>query len=298
MREIMVKNDDINLYVKIDGSSHNPTVLLLHGFPDNHACWHHQVEALKQEFQVITFDMRGVGNSTQPAKQNAYHMDNMLTDIDAVLDATVGTEGRVHLVGHDWGSVIGWSFVSTPLYAHRVISYTSMSGPHLRLMLDWARRYLISGNPKRIAQALQQGAFSWYVYLFNVPLLPEFIFKQFGRPIWQALLKANGVDDADIYLNTSQLSVEKNCLNPIKLYRQNPLKPPPLPAKNSINVPVQLIIPRSARFISHQLFEFYGEYINTLEQQIIEGKHWAHHSHHQLFNRYLIQFINQIESSA
>lgn len=298
MRDLIVSSDDVDLYVKVDGESLNPTVLLLHGFPDNHASWHHQVETLKQTFQVITFDMRGVGNSTPSAKQNAYHMDHMLADIDAVLNATVGAEGRVHLVGHDWGSVIGWSFVSTPRYAHRVISYTSMSGPHLRLMLDWARRNLISGNPKRIAQALQQGVFSWYVYLFNVPLLPELLFKQFGRSIWRALLKANGVDGEDSYLNTTQLGVEKTCLNPIELYRQNPLNPPPLPAKKSIIVPVQLIIPRGDRFISHQLFEFYDEYIKTLEQHVIEGKHWAHHSHHQCFNQYLMQFIDRIERSA
>lgn len=295
MRELMVKSDDVELYVQVNGDSQKPAVLLLHGFPDNHASWHHQVDALKGAFQVITFDMRGVGSSTQSTKQNAYHMDNMLADIDAVLDDTVGAEGRVHLVGHDWGSVIGWSFVSTPRYAHRVISYTSMSGPHLRLMLDWARRSLLSGSPKRIAQALQQGALSWYVYLFNVPMLPELVFRQFGRPIWRALLKANGVDSQDSYLDASQSSIEKTCLNPIKLYRQNPLSPPPLPAKKSINVPVQLIIPRSDRFISHQLFEFYNEYINTFERHVIEGKHWAHHSHSQLFNRYLMQFINRSE---
>lgn len=292
MRELTVQRDDIELYVQTHGDSQNPSILFLHGFPDNHASWHHQVEVLKHDFHVITFDMRGVGRSTWSARRNAYHMDYLLDDIEAVINAAAGKNGKVHLVGHDWGSVIGWSFVSHARYARRVLSYSSMSGPHLRLMLDWAQRGLLSGNPRRMAQAMQQGLFSWYVYLFNIPALPEFMFKKFGQRIWQSLLSHNGVSDSDSYLDATQQEVENTCLNTLNLYRHNPLNPPELPDKKSINVPVQILIPRQDRFISNALFEFYDVYVTTLDYHHIDGKHWAHHSHKDQFNRHIRQFIN------
>ncbi|WP_250656302.1 alpha/beta fold hydrolase [Alkalimarinus coralli] len=298
MQALTVQRDDIELYVQVHGDSQKPSIVLLHGYPDSHASWHHQIDALKQDFQVITFDMRGVGQSTWSARRNAYHMNHLLADIEAVINASVGAQGQVHLVGHDWGSVIGWSFISDARYARRVLSYTSMSGPHLRLMLDWARRNILSGNPKRIAQALRQGLFSWYVYLFNIPVLPEFIFRQFGKTIWQKILSSNGVDHGDSYLNTNQSEVEGICLNTLNLYRQNPLNPPELPEPKSIDVPVQLLIPRQDRFVSEQLFEFYDEYVNTLHRHYIDGKHWAHHSHQALFNSQIKQFITQVDHSV
>ncbi|MCP5162299.1 MAG: alpha/beta fold hydrolase [Hahellaceae bacterium] len=295
MREFTVNHLDVELYVQVHGDANQPTLLFLHGFPDCQQSWHHQVEALKRDYQVVTFDMRGVGQSTWSARRHAYHMDSLLADIDAVINAVVGHDGQVHLVGHDWGSVIGWSFISDAGYARRVLSYTSMSGPHLALMLDWAKRNLQSATPTGLAGALRQGLFSWYVYLFNVPVLPEVMFKLVGQPLWQWLLKSNGVAADDTYLNASQKEVENICLNPINLYRQNPLNPPEVPAASSIHVPVQLIIPRGDRFISDQLFEFYDEYVVNLRRHFIEGKHWAHHSHKEDFNRLVKQFVDTVE---
>lgn len=295
MKELMVKSYDVELYVQIHGDASKPTVVFLHGFPDCHKTWAHQVEALKEHFQIVTFDMRGVGNSTWSAQRKAYRMDNMLADIEAVINAVVGKDGKVHLVGHDWGSVIGWSFITEEYYARRVLSYTSMSGPHLGLMLSWARRSLLSGNPRRIVQALRQGMFSWYVYLFNLPVLPEMIFKSFGLSIWRTALKMNGVDENDEYLNASQAEVERIMVNPVNLYRENPLNPPEIPQPKGIKVPVQLLLPKGDVFISDKLFEYYDEYVVDLRRHEINGKHWAHHSHKEDFNRWVKNFIEGIE---
>lgn len=295
MKELTVSSYDVELYVQVHGSENQPTIVFLHGFPDCHKTWHHQVETLKKDFQVVTFDMRGVGSSTWSAQRKAYRMNNMLADIEAVINAVVGKEGKVHLVGHDWGSVIGWSFISEAYYARRVLSYSSMSGPHLTLMLDWARRNLLSLQPTRLARALKQGAFSWYVYLFNIPVLPESIFKTIGKTVWKTVLTKNGVATDDMYLDATQEDIEKICLNPINLYRQNPLNPPSIPGEKSIAVPVQLIIPTEDNFISDQLFEFYDEYVVDLTRYPIDGRHWAHHSHKEKFNQLITDIVNSIE---
>lgn len=298
MKELTVASYDVELYVQVHGDAKHPTILFLHGYPDCHKTWNYQVNVLKKRFQVVTFDMRGVGNSTCSAKRTAYRMNNMLADVEAVINAVVGKEGKVHIVGHDWGSVIGWSLITEAYYARRVLSYTSMSGPHLTLMLDWGRRNLLSLEPKRLANALKQGLFSWYVYLFNIPVLPETIFKTMGRTIWKTVLKNNGVAADDKYLEASQEEIEKICLNPINLYRQNPLNPPTMPSPKSITTPVQLIIPTGDSFISEPLFEFYDEYVVDLTRQPILGKHWAHRSHKVEFNYLIKQFVNSTQNAA
>ncbi|EDY86097.1 short chain dehydrogenase [gamma proteobacterium HTCC5015] len=296
MQEMKVLNRGVELYAQVDGPEDAPTLLFLHGFPDDHRTWHRQVEGLKHRYQVITFDMRGVGRSSTPTDRGAFQIEPILSDIEAVINAVVGKEGKVHLVGHDWGSVIGWSFVAEAYYASRVLSYSSMSGPHLGLMLDWGRRNALSGNLTRMAKGAKQFLFSWYVYFFNVPYVPEFLIRRVGKRLWQTVLMQNGVDRHDPYIQeVDQAQVESIMLKPLELYRQNPIRPPSIPMKGSIDVPVQLIIAAQDRFISEDLFEFYDEYVNHLVRHPIDAKHWAHHSHADQFNRWVSQHVDGVE---
>lgn len=295
MQELWVKSQDVELYTQVHGNADMPTVVLLHGYPDCHRTWGKQVEAFQQDYQVVCFDMRGAGRSTCSSQEHAYRIDNMMADIEAVIDAVVGKQGRVHLVGHDWGSVIGWSFITEEYYAQRVISYTSMSGPHLGLMLSWARRCVLSGDVRQFRDLAQQLMNSWYVAFFNVPRVPELLLKRFGLFAWKHALQDNGVNKTDPYLDIDQHQLESFTLNTLGLYRQNPLSPPEIPQKNAIKVPVQLIVPTGDNFISDKLYCYYGDYVQRLSKHEIDAKHWAHHSHSKKFNRWVMQFIQGVE---
>lgn len=299
MQTITVHNQDVRLNVHIAGKKDAPVVLFLHGFPDDHRTWHHQVSALKAQYRVVTFDMRGVGESSAPLGKNAYQVNNLLTDIEAVIDAVVGHDGQVHLVGHDWGSVIGWSFVAEPYYAQRVRSFVSVSGPHLGLMLNWARRNILSGKAQRILNSAKQAAFSWYVAFFNVPLVPECLVKRMGLSMWKRLLTQNGVAFGDAYLKeTTQNDVENIMLRPLALYRQNPLRPPSMPKSHGVTVPVHLVIAERDAFIRPELFEHYDEYVPNLTRTTLPAKHWLHHSHWIQFNDIIDQHVRRAESQV
>lgn len=295
MQELWVKSQDVELYTQVHGNADKPTVVLLHGYPDCHRTWDKQVEALQKDHQVVCFDMRGSGRSTHSSQPHAYRITALMADIEAVIDAVVGKQGRVHLVGHDWGSVIGWSFITEDYFAQRVISYTSMSGPHLGLMLSWARRCILSRDVHQFQDLARQLMSSWYVAFFNVPRLPEFLLKRFGLPAWKYALQDNGVSSGDPYLEVDQQQLESFTLNTLELYRQNPLNPPEVPQLNGIKVPVQLIIPTQDNFISDKLFRYYAEYVPRLTKHELDAKHWAHHSHSKKFNRWVINFIQGIE---
>jgi len=295
MQELMVKNRDVELYTTVHGNTDKPILLFLHGYPDCSKTWGKQVEALKGDYCVVCFDMRGAGRSTWSANRDAYRIDSLLSDIEAVINAVAGSDGKVHLIGHDWGSVIGWSFITEQYYARRILSYTSMSGPHLGLLFSGARSALLSGNMKQIREFAGQFASSWYVYMFNIPVLPELMFKTFGLSMWKKSLQENGVEGNDPYLDIDQEELNSFTLNPLGLYRQNPWNPPEAPVVNGIKTPVQLIVTTEDNFISDKLFSDYGRYVTCLTRHDLQAKHWAHHSHADEFNRLVSQFVQSVD---
>jgi alpha-beta hydrolase superfamily lysophospholipase len=51
-----------------------PLIVMIHGFPDFWYTWRHQMEALKDHFQVVAIDQRGYNKSDQPKGVEAYDM--------------------------------------------------------------------------------------------------------------------------------------------------------------------------------------------------------------------------------
>src|SRR5512139_1273380 len=99
--------NDVELSVLIEGEG--PDVLLVHGFPDDHAVWRKQIPALVAAgYRVIAPDTRRCGDSDVPPRVADYRLDVLVSDLLALLDA-LGIE-KVRLVAHDWGAVQGWHF--------------------------------------------------------------------------------------------------------------------------------------------------------------------------------------------
>ena len=78
-----------------------PTLVLLHGFPQDWFEWRRLMPRLAQSFTVIAVDLRGVGGSAAPA--DGYAAADLAEDVYQLLGA-LGFD-RAHIVGHDIG---GW----------------------------------------------------------------------------------------------------------------------------------------------------------------------------------------------
>ncbi|HEY5424202.1 MAG TPA: alpha/beta fold hydrolase, partial [Ilumatobacteraceae bacterium] len=99
---------DLTFSVQDEGSADAPAVVLLHGFPDSHALWRHQVPALVDAgYRVIAPDLRGFGESSKPADVDRYGVLDLVGDVLGILDS-VGVP-RAHVVGHDWGAALAWA---------------------------------------------------------------------------------------------------------------------------------------------------------------------------------------------
>lgn len=293
MRSRTVKSGEVELYVVEDGDPKKPAILFLHGFPDCHRVWNHQFRALARSFHVIAFDLRGCGNSTPPPDRAGYRLERLLPDLDAVIDATRGKKGRVHLVGHDWGSVIGWSYVCDPQRARRVVSWTSMSGPHVALAWQWLFRRVRSGRPAQWRAVAEQFAHSWYIFVFNIPGAARAVFRFAGVEVWRRALREGGVHADDPYLDIGQDEVEAVALNAVSLYQQNAFRPPAAPIPGSVTLPVQLIVPCHDRFIRPGLFSDLDEVCTRLQRVEIDANHWAQRSDPEVITVLLREFVKR-----
>jgi len=85
-----------------------PLVVMIHGFPDFWYSWRHQMNALKQNYQVVAIDQRGYNLSDAPKGDENYDMRYLVGDVAAVIKA-LGQKKAV-IVGHDWGGSVAWNF--------------------------------------------------------------------------------------------------------------------------------------------------------------------------------------------
>ena len=86
-----------------------PPLVLLHGFPQTHACWHRIAPALAETHSVVCMDLRGYGWSSAPRGDPAhetYSKRAMGRDVVAVMEALGHV--RFAIAGHDRGARVGY----------------------------------------------------------------------------------------------------------------------------------------------------------------------------------------------
>jgi pimeloyl-ACP methyl ester carboxylesterase len=124
---VLVTVRGLEFHVRTGGPEAGVPILLLHGFPQHGGMWDGVVPALHAAgMRTYTPDQRGYSPHTRVSDVDEYRMGNLVADAVAVLD-TLELE-RVHVAGHDWGSVVGWHLASA--HADRVRTYTALSVPH------------------------------------------------------------------------------------------------------------------------------------------------------------------------
>ena len=110
-REVeVVSADGTRLHVEVFGAEDAPTVVLVHGWTNEIAVWHHQIRDLMGEFRVVAYDQRGHGRSEAP-KGGEYTEAALADDLHAVIGATVPGDGRCVVVGHSMGgmTIVSWA---------------------------------------------------------------------------------------------------------------------------------------------------------------------------------------------
>ena len=160
-------------------------VILLHGFPESSIMWTPLTEALASAgYRVVAIDQRGYSPGARPTGVENYEVTELVSDVVAVADA-VGFDD-FHLVGHDWGSAVGWGTVFQ--HAERVRSWTGMAIPHIGAFV------------KGVVSDPDQQKRSSYFSILRKPMLAEFLMTYNGQSRLDKLLARLPEEQRNEYL--------------------------------------------------------------------------------------------------
>lgn len=141
----------IELDVVDEGPRDAPVLIFLHGFPESHRTWRHQVAHFSNSFRCIAPDQRGYRGSSKPAEVADYTPDKLIGDIFLLADV-LGVE-RFTVIGHDWGGAIAWGVALMGQMNGRVTRAVIANAPHPAIF----QRLLYTNPVQRKASQYMRG---------------------------------------------------------------------------------------------------------------------------------------------
>ena len=202
------RRGELTFEVLDSGPADGPPVVLLHGFPQFNTSWEPVMERLvTQGYRCLAPNQRGYSPGARPPRRRDYRMPYLAADVIALIDELGG--GPVHVVGHDLGAAVAWQLAA--MAPEKVASLTVISVPH----------------PVAFKKALltsRQGLSSWYMYVLQLPRLPERVLRRGGG---RGLARLLGGQTPEFAERDGRAMVETGALtSAINWYRAFPLTPP------------------------------------------------------------------------
>jgi pimeloyl-ACP methyl ester carboxylesterase len=282
---MITSTDGVRLAVQESGDPANPTLVAIHGYPDNHTIWDGLVPLLTDRFHVVTYDVRGAGGSDRPTAVSAYKIEQLVEDFGAVIDA-VSPDAPIHLLAHDWGSIQIWDALTDETFGHRVSSFTSVSGPSLDHAGLWMRG--VTDHP---ALALKQLLSSYYVALYQLPWLPERLART--GLVDKMVARSSSLGRSEKVLPPAEPTSESESL--IQLYRANFARRLWRPRPPRVRIPVQVIAPTEDIHVTVGVaLGAPAPWVDDLRTHTIPGNHWMVRQSPEVIARLVGEFIDEL----
>ena len=251
----------------IDEAGDGPDVALcLHGFPENRFSWRHQLPFLAGlGWHAVAPDLRGYGGTTRPRGRAAYRMEHLVADTAALFD-TLGARKRL-LIAHDWGALIAWQFAIERTRA--LDGLVVMNVPHPAVF-----RQVIRRSPAQVAR-------SWYVFFFQLPLLPELLLGARGARAVGDAFAGMAVDKAafppEVLAHYRQAAQAPGALTAmINYYRANFGALAARAPTPRVEVPTLMVWGEEDTALGLELTEGYGPFVRDFTLRRLPGvSHWV-----------------------
>lgn len=245
-------------------------LVFAHGFPDRAIFWEKVAQALKNDFYVIAFDMRGCGESTHIKGTKYYKFDHLIKDLFAVIDV-VSPNQKVHLIGHDWGGIYGWNAIRDAEGAKRIASFTTMA-PSLEQVGLYLRTRLLKPTPKNLWQLFNQLVRNSLMTFFSLPILPELMWRS-GLGVWMMKTFVTKGEKNVIYKKNE--GIEGDAIRYLGIYRANLLQKVLTAKQTSTDVPVHTLIAKRDPFLPPRLFADTKNWASQHTASFVDASHWA-----------------------
>lgn len=279
--------DQQKLYAKTWGKPENLALVLVHGYPDNQEVWEPIIEQLITDFYIVTYDVRGAGQSSVAKRIRDYALPRLSLDLECVVNALLA-DRSFHLAAHDWGSIQTWESVTEAKFKGRILSYTTISGPCLDHAAFWMRDQFKHEKSKFFKQLFK----SWYIVAFQLPVLAPTVWHFFNPERWGVVLsqleKTKGLP-----LNSN---ISKDGEHGIALYRANFAPRLLKPRQRHAVCPVQAVVLKRDKFVSPELIDEMPKWVEKFERVEVDANHWAVLSRPQEIAQYIRNFATKNQS--
>jgi epoxide hydrolase 4 len=263
-----------------------PLVVLLHGFPEFWYSWRRQIPVLAEAgFRVVAPDMRGYDLSDKPQGWRAYDTSVLAQDI-AGLVRSLGEE-RAYVVGHDWGAAVAYTLAMRHPEVVRRLAILNV--PHPVRMLEGFR-------------TLKQLRKSWYMFFFQIPVLPERLIARSNFSFARRSLRAGtkgAFSDEDLELYAQAWAQPGALTGMINYYRAALRRSPRKALAHMTRIDAQTLVIWGQRdsYIGAELAEPPREWVpNVRVERIAEATHWVQHEAADRVNELLIGFMRESDS--
>ena len=247
------------------------------------------MQVFKKDYFVVSPDLRGYGETDRPPKTSDYSLSCLSQDIIELIPA-LGYSKCTALVGHDWGGAIAWATAAQrPDLIKKLIV---MNCPHPKLM-----QKTISGNWTQLLK-------SWYMFMFRIPKLPEFIFSMKDYSYFNGVFRGRkaGVRNRaafppEIVEAYKYVFSQPGALTPPINYIRRVFdvdKSFKGTLSKKIENETLLIWGDSDAFLESSMADKHTEYVSNLSvEHIPDCSHWVQQDAFEKVNELMVGFLNQ-----
>ncbi|MCB1180370.1 MAG: alpha/beta hydrolase [Leptospiraceae bacterium] len=277
-----VRTNGVNLHIVKKGNG--PLIIFLHGFPEFWYSYRHQLLDFSKDFTAVAIDNRGYNESDKPVGVDSYRLEELVKDVKGIIEY-LGFE-KCTLVAHDLGGIIAWQLA----YSHPEIldNLIILNCPH---PMKYSRELK---NPTQIFK-------SWYIYFFQLPIIPEFLISinnfQGIEEIFLKITEAKHKFEKSDLEKYRKMASKENGITSMLNYYRNVFKFLPLLEKSNmnkkLNVPTLIIWGEDDKVLSKSLTYDMGEFLSNFEIKYIpDCSHWVQQEEPELVNQYIREFLN------
>lgn len=271
-----VLSNGIRFHVVRQGSG--PLILLLHGFPENHYAWRHQLHGLSKNYTVAAPDLRGYGLTE---KTGPFDIKTLSTDIVGII-RQLGFNKAI-LVGHDWGAFIMWQFVlDYPGWCEKLISLNVPYFPR---------------GPKPWHEMLTDKRFD-YMRFFQKPGEAEAMIESDVRGFFSRLYESYSAPNTVIPVSDQQYFInafcKPNAMSAALAYYRNFTRNWELTEKQmarKIRVPTLMVVGDQDPLLTSDMFFHAEKYVPGVTIKHVNCGHWMPQEAPDEVNQLILDFI-------
>jgi pimeloyl-ACP methyl ester carboxylesterase len=260
-----------------------PLIVLLHGFPEFWYSWRYQIPFLAEHgYTVVAPDLRGYNDTDKPPR--GYDVPTLIRDIEGLIKG-LGQQ-RAIIVGHDWGGLLAWAFAAR--YAEITERLIIMNAPHPKVF-------------ERELRTLKQLRKSSYVFFFQLPWLPEYLFlrnnaNEVGRSL-RAGAAQKSAFPREITAHYQQAMSKPGAMTAALNYYRQAFRHPAghmMDGRNRVRVPTLLIWGEQDRWLGIELTYGLERWVDDIQIcRIPDSGHWVQQEKPDLVNQYMLDFLQR-----